>query len=113
MNACEWSLLLGEPPTVTIHFIDRGVDTGPIIEKLPLDVQPGDTISVPREKCVLIGVDALGRQVDILEQPYPTQSEIGKTSCQCFVLAPVLKELLEVRLANLNPRRFPKEINHS
>jgi methionyl-tRNA formyltransferase len=28
MNACEWALLLGHAPAVTIHLIDRGIDTG-------------------------------------------------------------------------------------
>jgi folate-dependent phosphoribosylglycinamide formyltransferase PurN len=98
MNACEWSLLLGIPTEVTIHFIDRGIDTGPVVERLPVYVRPGDTIEALRARCVTIGVDGLvrsARRIDAVPPPAPAP---GERDLQCFVLAPALRELLEAGL---------------
>ncbi|MEM7235649.1 MAG: formyltransferase family protein, partial [Planctomycetota bacterium] len=56
MNACEWSLLLGPSVAVTIHGIDRGIDTGPILERIPISVDVRDTIDALRSKCTVAGV---------------------------------------------------------
>lgn len=29
---------------VTVHFVDEGVDSGPIVAQVPVEVQPGDTV---------------------------------------------------------------------
>jgi len=98
MNACEWSLLLGLPPTVTIHYIDEGIDTGAILERIPIEVEPGDTIDVLRAKCVVAGVEGVLRAIPALGQPIPPAMPGSATHRQCFTLAPVLRELLEARL---------------
>ena len=38
LDTIEWAVLNGDDPGVTIHYVDQGVDTGPIVarEKLPL-----------------------------------------------------------------------------
>lgn len=38
-----WSIIDGTPAGVTVHFIDRGVDTGDIIAQAPEPVLPTDT----------------------------------------------------------------------
>ena len=35
---------------VTVHFVDEGVDTGPVIAQEPVPVEPGDTLAVLRER---------------------------------------------------------------
>lgn len=102
MNACEWSLLLGVKPAVTIHFIDEGIDTGATIMKREVDVVEGDSIDTLRSKCVAYGVETLvdvfaGSKLD--EFSLPDQPADPSPGRQCFVLAPVLRELLEHRLA--------------
>jgi Formyl transferase len=103
MAACEWALLLGLQPRVTIHFIDRGIDTGPVIASIPVDVEPGDTIARLRSKCVVLGVAGLRREVEALRRPLPPARSGGGASRQCFVLAPALSELLELRLRRQAP----------
>jgi hypothetical protein len=98
MAACEWALLLGLRPRVTIHFIDRGIDTGPVVASIPVSAEPGDTIARLRSKSVVLGIAGLRREVGALRRPLPpTQPGTGE-SRQCFVLAPALAELLELRL---------------
>lgn len=38
-----WSIVEGTPSGVTLHWVDRGVDTGPIIAQRPVGVDPVDT----------------------------------------------------------------------
>jgi len=103
MNACEWSLLLGLRPAVTIHFIDEGIDTGATIMRREVAVVEDDTIETLRAKCVATGVQALadifaGGNMDApIQYAQPADPPPGR---QCFVLAPVLQELLEHRLAS-------------
>lgn len=98
MNACEWSLLLGHAPAVTVHLINRGIDTGGILSRHPVPVQPGDPIAALRQRCAAIGVEALYRTV--LEPPASLPAPLREAAGhrQCFVLAPALRELLESRL---------------
>ena len=98
MNACEWALLLGHAPAVTIHLIDRGIDTGAVLESIPVPVEPGDTVDRLRARTAVLGVQGLVRAAPRLAGPLPAVGG-GAPSRQCFVLAPVLRELLEARLA--------------
>ena len=38
-----WPIIDGTPAGVTLHWIDAGVDTGPIIAQVPVTVEPTDT----------------------------------------------------------------------
>lgn len=103
MNACEWSLLLGHPLAVTVHHIDEGIDTGPELERIAVQAQAGDTVNALRERCVVVGIDALTRHIHAAAcgkaaEPY---SSPGEPERQCFVLAPALREVLELRLPEL------------
>lgn len=101
MNACEWSLLLGVPPAVTIHYIDEGIDTGACIQRREVEVGLGDTIDSLRGKCVITGVEAIVSLFPRSGAALPELSSRSEDSLsrQCFVLAPVLRELLERKLA--------------
>jgi methionyl-tRNA formyltransferase len=99
MNACEWSLLLGESPSVTIHVIDNGIDTGGVIASLPLDVKVGETLEELRGRCVELGVVGMRRAVAAIGAPLPARASDAGASRQCFTMAPVLRELVEAELA--------------
>lgn len=100
MNACEWSLLLGASPAVTIHVIDEGIDTGAVLESVPIEVEPGDTIASLRGKCVVAGVMGLLRALERVAGPLPSRASGARVTRQCFTLSPVLRELLEQRLTS-------------
>ena len=98
MNACEWALLLGLRPEVTIHFIDEGIDTGPALELIPVEVAAGDDIQTVRQKAVLAGVQGLARHASAVTREMPLKRSMP-LSRQCFVLAPALHDLLSAKLA--------------
>lgn len=43
MNPNVWALVEGTPAGATLHVIDKGVDTGPILSQVRVDVTPTDT----------------------------------------------------------------------
>lgn len=100
MNACEWSILLGYKPAVTIHLINKGIDAGGIIHKLPVLIMAGDDIETLRSKCVVEGIKGIIETVLKPPSKLP-EPDIRSTSYrQCFVLAPALKEILKNKLLN-------------
>jgi hypothetical protein len=99
MNATEWSLLLGLPLEVTIHFIDAGVDTGPVLARLPIALTPGDTLDTLRLRAVVNGVQGLYRNIQALAAPLPRKAPDRAQFVQTFVLAPAMRDLAQWRLA--------------
>ncbi|MCC7014030.1 MAG: hypothetical protein IT454_15845 [Planctomycetes bacterium] len=97
MNACEWSLLLGCEPTVTIHWIDSGIDTGATVERIAIALEARDDLESLRGKCTVAGVRGLVRALDDLAPPLPTRDG-AKSSRQCFTMAPALRELAQAAL---------------
>ena len=98
MNACEWSLLLHRPPAVTIHYIDRGIDTGPVIEILPVDIRRGAAIASVREQCTVSGILGLRRNVHRLHEPMVERDATASVHKQVYTLAPALREILARQL---------------
>jgi hypothetical protein len=99
MNACEWSLLLGFTPTVTLHYIDEGIDTGPSISSAPVVLEPGDTVAILRSRCAVIGIRLMLEFLSRRDIPAaPGRSHSTGVTRQSFLLAPVMRELLEHRL---------------
>lgn len=39
----SWAILEGTPAGATLHFMDKGIDTGAIVHRKQLEVSPGDT----------------------------------------------------------------------
>lgn len=50
----------------TVHFVDEGVDTGPIIAQVAVPVQPGDTEAVLHERIKVAERELI---VDVLRRP--------------------------------------------
>ena len=44
MNVTEWSVLHGDPPGVTVHIVDPGIDTGDILLREEIPLPPGATL---------------------------------------------------------------------
>jgi folate-dependent phosphoribosylglycinamide formyltransferase PurN len=98
MNACEWSVLLGLDTVVTIHRIDRGIDTGAPIMTRRVNLKPGDTLDALRLRCVVEGVRGLLEATAALPADWIDRPGLRPRSRQCFIMAPVIRELVETRL---------------
>jgi folate-dependent phosphoribosylglycinamide formyltransferase PurN len=99
MNAAEWSILFNLPVTVTVHFIDSGIDTGAPVDNRTVTVDPTDTIDFIRSKCVVTGIELLRENVGALLSGSREKAESAADHPQCYVLAPLLRAVLEERLS--------------
>lgn len=64
MSSVEWAMLTGVPPGVTLHFMDRGIDTGPVLRRYRY--AGGDectSLNELRQKLIAFGVEKLGEVI--------------------------------------------------
>ena len=90
-SAINWAVISGERETgVTIHQIDEGVDTGPVILQEKVDISPDDTVkSLYFEKLYPLGIQLIARAVALIREgkARPIPQDESKASFQ-----PVIKE---------------------
>lgn len=103
MSSPEWSLLRGVPLGITIHFMDSGVDTGPIVLRREFAAAEGCGSLVDlRNQLIAEGIDLLGEAVAALDRQAISaipQTDRGKDN-QYFVMHERLKALAARQLKN-------------
>ena len=101
MNAIEWATLLGAEQAITVHFIDQGIDTGGILERVPVATDSDFTVADLRAEAVATGVRAVlellptDAALDSLTVTANPGRDAGR---QCYTMSPAVLELLESRL---------------
>jgi hypothetical protein len=99
MNVIEWAIIEGYPPTITVHFVDAGVDTGQIIATEPVPILPGDTLDVVRTRASVRQSDLLARTAQAaLAGPLPRRLQRAAEGRQYFTMHPQLRAIAEQRL---------------
>ncbi|MFY9911057.1 MAG: formyltransferase family protein [Candidatus Sulfotelmatobacter sp.] len=69
MSSPEWSLLSGVPVGITIHRMDQGIDTGPILQKYEYpDLALCQSLADLRCRLIAFGVDELGDVIAALDR---------------------------------------------
>jgi methionyl-tRNA formyltransferase len=100
MNVTEWSVLRGDPVGVTVHVVDTGVDTGPILLQEPIPLSPHETFATLRRKHQEVAARLLVRAAldlsDGAVQPEPQALRDGR---QYYRMHPALRRVAETRLA--------------
>jgi methionyl-tRNA formyltransferase len=68
-SAINWALIRGETITgLTIFWLDKGIDTGPILLQKEVQVDPNDTTgTLYFNKLFPMGIDAIGEAVDLIK----------------------------------------------
>ena len=101
MSCPEWSLLTGVPLGVTIHLIEEGIDTGPVLlrRELPRQDTPS-TIRTVRDRLTALGVDMVVEAVDGLAKGTlaPVEQSRRAEDLQHFVIHGALTALAQRRL---------------
>jgi len=107
MSSPEWSLLCGVPLGITIHFMDSGVDTGPILLRREFVADGCDSLADLRNKMIAEGIELIAEAVAGLDRG--TISAVPQANRekdrQFFVMHERLKAVATRRLkeGRLNP----------
>jgi methionyl-tRNA formyltransferase len=68
MSTPEWSLLNNVPVGITIHYVDAGIDTGPILQRWEFpDAAQCDSLSDLRNRLIAFGVEKVSEVVSGLD----------------------------------------------
>ena len=101
MSSPEWSLLNRVPVGITIHYMDTGIDTGPILQRHEFpNVAECEALSDLRNRLIAFGVEKVGQVVEELARgamSLTPQSDIERDT-QFFVMHEWLQEGAEGRL---------------
>src|SRR5712671_1560599 len=69
MSSPEWSLLNHVPVGVTVHYMDAGIDTGPILQRYEFpDVFACETLNDLRNRLIAFGIEKVGEVVRALDR---------------------------------------------
>lgn len=69
MSSPEWSLLNGIAPGLTIHYIDAGIDTGPILKKYEYpNLAACTSLADLRHRLVAFGVEKIAEVISALDR---------------------------------------------
>lgn len=99
MNALEWSLWYGLTPTVTLHYIDDGIDTGPTISRHSVSVVGAASIAEMRERGLVTAIQAFAGLLADGRIP-ESRPQIGTPRAKLFYrMSTMLKETIEANLA--------------
>jgi len=61
-NVLQWAIINGEPATAaTLHYVDEGIDTGPVIDAVEVAITEADTALTLRERLVITDIALLER----------------------------------------------------
>jgi methionyl-tRNA formyltransferase len=81
VDATEWAILTGDRIGVTVHFVDEGIDTGPIVIRKTLEIGTGDRLFDLKEKISSLGVQMLVEATNLIlagkALPQPQRPEDG------------------------------------
>jgi len=104
MNSSEWALLKGQVPEITTILVERGVDTGPIVRRHPIDGQPAASIEHLRGLATVASIKAIVADVDHLATNPNLEKQDTTVGRQYFVMAQPLVDLLDGALAKSRQR---------
>ncbi len=99
MNVIEWAILEKCPPTISIHFVDPGVDTGDIVTDEAVPLRSGDTLESIRERASARQPDLLAEAVTaVLAGQVSRRLQSADEGRQYFTMHPRLRAIAEKRL---------------
>ncbi|MFZ1005861.1 MAG: formyltransferase family protein [Candidatus Sulfotelmatobacter sp.] len=109
MSSPEWSLLNQVPVGITVHYMDAGIDTGPILQRSELpDVNRSKSLSDLRHRLIAFGVEKAGEVVagiaegTIAAAPQAFVHSTTNHGSQFFVMHERLQAPAAERLANVH-----------
>jgi methionyl-tRNA formyltransferase len=116
MSTPEWSLLKSVPIGVTIHFLDRGIDTGPVLQRFELpDAANCNSLSDLRHRLIAFGLEKVAEVITDLDRGVlaPTPQPALDRDNQHFVMHEWLQARAVEYLANSQQRATANPAHHT
>ncbi len=105
MNVMEWSLFYDHKIGVTLHFIERGIDTGDILLFKEISIEKEDTIATLRAKSVVINAELMLKCIGLLRHGGINRiKQVPGDGKQYFVMHHRLKEIVETKLKKIQEK---------
>lgn len=106
MDVVEWPILEGRDQhpdlNVTLHFMDRGIDTGPIVRTQRVSIHPGDSMERLRKRFEPAMVSLMLEGIRLVrDDALPLRSQAEAEGRQYYVMHPRLYTETRQRLAVL------------
>jgi methionyl-tRNA formyltransferase len=99
MNVAEWSVFCGAPVGVTVHLVNAGIDTGPIVLREEIALGPGETFETLRAKQQDLAARLLVRAArDVRDGTASPVAQDAAAGRQYFRMHPALRREAEARL---------------
>jgi folate-dependent phosphoribosylglycinamide formyltransferase PurN len=101
MNVAEWSRLEGSAAGVSVHLVDEGIDTGPIVATRSVDVSACRSVATLRKVVHGAQLELLGEVVRYVQQTGQLPHHVDQTADdgrQYFAMHPELKASLDRQL---------------
>jgi len=100
MNVLEWSLFYNKPVGVTLHMIDRGIDTGDILSFREIPIEKGDTIDDLRNKSAIANFIQFSEVIaGFSNRDIVGRRQLPEEGRQYFVMHPRLKSYVAGKLS--------------
>lgn len=108
-----WALYLGEPHKVgvSIHFIDRGIDTGPIIHQESVPVYGGDSLASIYLRCIRRGAELFSRALSEIEDG--SMRTLDRTGVESRAFRSIDLGIVQYLLFRLRFRRMAIRLPHA
>lgn len=118
MSSPEWSLLTGVPVGITIHRMDAGIDTGPILRRYEFpDAHRCDSLNDLRNRLIAFGIEKIGEVIATVDRDAAVPSAQThhdtdhKKDKQFFVMHHWLQERAAERLSQSRVGALAESIN--
>ncbi len=99
MDVTEWTALHGDPIAVSVHSVNKGVDTGTVLRSEIISPDENDTVGSLRDKSASLAVKLLREAlVDIRDGKTFPENQMNDGGRQFFKMHPRLKSLANRRL---------------
>jgi methionyl-tRNA formyltransferase len=106
VDVIPWAIYNGDPVGVTIHFVDRGIDTGDVVAQRRFEVRPGDTLASLRRRADAMLGELMARAVSQLVTSGHVERRSQQTGAgRLFSQMPLgLKEKVKAKLQDATER---------
>lgn len=102
MNVLEWSIFYGKQIGVTLHLIDRGIDTGDILAFRRITIEKGDSISDLRDKSGIVNFELFAKALaDFKTDTVNRKKQLPEMGRQYFIMHFRLRSYVERKLREL------------